>query len=175
MPNISKQTIKNLSYTAIISSPIGILGVKADEKFVYSIDFLPVHQTLHSASTSLGKKVVEQLNAYFNWDFDKKNFAFDLPLAFGQGSEFQQKVWKKLLAIPAGRIRHYGAIAKDIHSHARAIGSACRSNLFPIIVPCHRVLDQKNQLRGYKGSNSSQELQVKAWLLQHEKFSLTNT
>ncbi len=161
-----------MSYSSILSSPIGILGIKTDDQFVYSIDFLPSNQKLLSAQNTLAKEVEEQLIAYFNCDFATTNFIFDLPLALQKGSEFQQKVWKKLLAIPAGTIKHYGTLAKEINSHARAIGSACRTNLFPIVIPCHRVLDQKNQLRGYKGSNSSQELHIKAWLLEHEKFNL---
>lgn len=172
MTLLTKSAIKNLPYSAIISSPIGKLGIKTDDQFLYCVDFVPEEHSLISAQNKIAKKTVDQLNIYFNFDFERADFIFDLPLALKQGSEFQQKVWRRLLEIPAGRVKHYGVLVKEINSHARAIGSACRTNLFPVIIPCHRVLDQKNQLRGYKGSNSSQELHIKAWLLSHEKFKL---
>jgi len=32
---------------------------------------------------------------------------------------------------------------------ARAVGSACPRNLFPLIIPCHRVLASGQRLVGY--------------------------
>lgn len=65
--------------------------------------------------------------------------SFDLPLA-PRGSEFEQRVWQALQAIPYGATATYGELARQIGGEARAVGQACGSNPIPVIIPCHRVL-----------------------------------
>lgn len=90
---------------------------------------------------------------------------FDLPLAF-EGTEFQQAVWKALLAIPYGQTRSYGQIAAVIGKPkaCRAVGMANNRNPIAIIVPCHRVIGANGGLVGY-GSG----LDIKEKLLNLEK------
>ncbi|QOZ89342.1 methylated-DNA--[protein]-cysteine S-methyltransferase [Streptococcus suis] len=80
------------------------------------------------------------------------------------GTEFQEKVWALLKEIPYGQTTSYGQLAQqlDIRS-GQAVGGAVGRNPYSIIVPCHRVLNQKGQLTGYAGG-----LDKKIWLLQHE-------
>jgi O-6-methylguanine DNA methyltransferase len=45
-----------------------------------------------------------------------------------------------LSAIPAGRTRTYGEIARELGTSPRAIGSWCASNRLLLRIPCHRVI-----------------------------------
>ena len=67
------------------------------------------------------------------------------------GTNFQVKVWEALLAIPAGRLTTYGAIAEQLGSPraVRAVGTAVGRNPISYLVPCHRVLQKSGALAGY--------------------------
>jgi O-6-methylguanine DNA methyltransferase len=75
------------------------------------------------------------------------------PLDLAAGTPFQQRVWKALRRIQAGRTRSYGEIARSIgHPDAvRAVGGACGANPIPLFVPCHRVLAANRRLGGFSG------------------------
>jgi len=57
-------------------------------------------------------------------------------------TEFQKEVLKSVAKIPPGETMTYGEIAKRLGrpKAARAIGQVLRSNPFPLIIPCHRVV-----------------------------------
>jgi methylated-DNA-[protein]-cysteine S-methyltransferase len=99
--------------------------------------------------------------AYFAGDLHALE---SLPLVHA-GTEFQEKVWRALRRIPAGRTRSYAELAQLIgHARAsRAVGTANGRNPIPIVVPCHRVIAAGGRLGGYGGG-----LERKRWLLQHE-------
>src|SRR3954471_21484263 len=75
------------------------------------------------------------------------------PLDWSGATEFQVEVWKVLLAIKAGETKSYAEIATRLRkpAAARAVGNACGANPIPVLVPCHRVLAQGNQLGGFSG------------------------
>lgn len=106
--------------------------------------------------------VLEQLQAYYR---DPKQ-AFQLKLQ-GKGTAYQQRVWQVLQTIPAGEVRTYGDIARQLNSSPRAVGMACRSNPIALIVPCHRVV-AKGHLGGYSGYTEGEIFLRKQRLLQHE-------
>jgi len=83
-----------------------------------------------------------------------------------RGGEFEIRVWRALLRIPAGETRSYGSIASAIGAPgaARAVGMANGANPIAIIVPCHRVIGSSGALTGYGGG-----LDRKRWLLDHER------
>lgn len=88
-----------------------------------------------------------------------------LPLVM-HGTEFERRVWERLLAIPPGRTRSYGDVAAELglRNGARAVGLANGANPLAIIVPCHRVIGSNGTLTGYGGG-----LDRKQWLLDHER------
>ena len=102
-----------------------------------------------SAAHALLQKTAEQLAEYFAGK--RKNF--DMPLDMTGGTEFQQSVWRGLLAIPLGATTSYGALAASIGKPAavRALGAAVGRNPVSLIVPCHRVLGMDGSLTGYAG------------------------
>jgi len=58
------------------------------------------------------------------------------------GTDFQKTVWQLIAAIPYGRTRTYGDLARMLGSpsSARAVGRACQANPLALIIPCHRVV-----------------------------------
>lgn len=93
----------------------------------------------------------------------------ELPLA-PLGSEFRQRVWKKLLEIPYGKTTTYGDIAAALahedgkaRMSAQAVGGAVGHNPISIIIPCHRVVGSNGSLTGYAGG-----IDKKVRLLEHE-------
>ncbi|MDR3298026.1 MAG: methylated-DNA--[protein]-cysteine S-methyltransferase [Candidatus Nomurabacteria bacterium] len=74
---------------------------------------------------------------------------FDVKITL-TGTDFQKAVWNETLEIPYGEVRTYGEIAQAIGKPfaARAVGSACGANKFPIVIPCHRVVGS-NGIGGY--------------------------
>lgn len=94
--------------------------------------------------------------------------AFDVPLSFA-GSDFQQRVWRALLAIPFGETRSYGEMARQLGNPAasRAVGAANGRNPISIIAPCHRVVGSTGKLTGFAGG-----LDAKAYLLDLERQAL---
>ncbi|WP_170002335.1 methylated-DNA--[protein]-cysteine S-methyltransferase [Pseudopontixanthobacter vadosimaris] len=74
----------------------------------------------------------------------------DIPLD-QHGTEFQQRVWAELRAIPAGRTRSYRDIAERLGNPqaTRAVGGANGANGVAVLVPCHRVIAHDGTLGGY--------------------------
>lgn len=99
-----------------------------------------------------------QVDAYFAG----QRREFDLPLA-PAGTEFQQRVWAALCAIPFGETRSYGELAQTLNSASRAVGRANGSNPIALIVPCHRVIGADGSLTGFAFGED-----IKRRLLAHE-------
>ena len=85
--------------------------------------------------TPLLLEAVAQLDDYFAG----RRHTFDLPLA-PRGNELQQAVWRELLAIPYGKTKTYGEIAKAVDSLPQPVGQACGANPIAVMIPCHRVV-----------------------------------
>jgi methylated-DNA-[protein]-cysteine S-methyltransferase len=92
-----------------------------------------------------------QLDSYFAG----KLMNFDLPVQY-EGTPFQMKVWKYLQAIPYGKTVSYLAVAKAIGhpKSTRAVGTACKRNPIPIIIPCHRVISSSGKFGEYAGGKT---------------------
>ena len=75
----------------------------------------------------------------------------DKALLVLHGTEFQKKVWKALMAIPAGKTATYQEVANKIGKPkaVRAVGTACGANPIGYIVPCHRVLPKSGGIGSF--------------------------
>lgn len=156
------------NYAAIVSTPLGKLGLCIAEGTVTQLDFLAPDTPECMLSDPLARAASDQLQAYFS----NPQARFILPLAPG-GTPFQQRIWQALRTIPSGSTVTYGALAKRLETGPRAIGGACRANPLPVFIPCHRVVAQHG-LGGYSGSREGALWDVKAWLLQHEAQGIDN-
>ena len=56
---------------------------------------------------------------------------------------FEKKVYTVVKNIPFGKTRTYKWVAEKIGSEraSRAVGNALNKNPFPLVVPCHRVVN----------------------------------
>jgi AraC family transcriptional regulator of adaptative response/methylated-DNA-[protein]-cysteine methyltransferase len=67
------------------------------------------------------------------------------------GTDFEIRVWRALLKVPAGCIVSYGAVARAVGcpNASRAVGRAVGHNPLAFVVPCHRVVGLSGKLTGY--------------------------
>lgn len=149
-------------YAAIVSTPLGKLGLRVSDKAVTQLDFLAPDAPEYIPSDSVARTASAQLRAYFDNPWARFTLAQAPP-----GTPFQQRVWQALRTIPAGSTVTYGALAKRLGTGPRAIGGACRANPLPVFIPCHRVVARQG-LGGYSGTRQGSSWDAKAWLLQHE-------
>jgi len=71
-------------------------------------------------------------------------------------TEFQGRVLRKCRQLPYGSTMAYGELAtkSGYPNAARAVGSTMKSNRFPIIIPCHRVVASTG-VGGFSGLNGT--------------------
>ena len=163
------KTRANQTYQAVVAAPGFCLGVQCDNDEITVIDFLEPRPEI-AAATPLAVEAVRQLKAYIA----DPNFRFGLPLR-PAGTAFQRRVWEQISAIPSGQTHTYGQLAKNLKNAPRAVGQACGSNPYPIVVPCHRVVATGGGLGGFARERGGFLLDVKRWLLRHEGIALTPT
>jgi methylated-DNA-[protein]-cysteine S-methyltransferase len=77
--------------------------------------------------------------------------SFELPLDLSLTSSFVRKVLIELKKVPFGQWTTYGALARAVHSHPRAVGGAVGRNPLPVVIPCHRVLAAGGSIGGFSG------------------------
>jgi AraC family transcriptional regulator of adaptative response/methylated-DNA-[protein]-cysteine methyltransferase len=67
------------------------------------------------------------------------------------GTDFEVRVWEKLLDIPMGKLTTYSNLAAKTGAPkaARAVGAAVGKNPICFVVPCHRVIGKSGELTGY--------------------------
>jgi methylated-DNA-[protein]-cysteine S-methyltransferase len=145
--------------TTTIATPIGAVTIQGADDVVHSIHLTGAGE-LRAGQAAAVREAAAQLTAYFAGRLR----AFDLPLA-AAASPRGAVLREAIVAIGYGDTASYGAIARQIGSSARALGQACARNPFPLVVPCHRVL----QAGGVLGPYSAGEGPVtKRWLLAFE-------
>jgi methylated-DNA-[protein]-cysteine S-methyltransferase len=143
-----------MSHRGFVDASIGRLHVSIDDDgALYEIRlpnrvrrFSPERGSVRARATF--RDLEHQLHEYF----DGKRRSFDLALNL-RGTDFEVRVWRRLLEIPYGATTSYGAIAAELglENGARAVGRANGDNPIPIVVPCHRVIGADGRLVGYGG------------------------
>ena len=149
-------------YDVTVDFPKMKVAVTTREDKVVGIRYLPLSSPGVLARNSLAEEASKQLERYR----DDPDTAFDLPLLI-EGSPLQRAVWEAMCAIPRGRTRTYGELARELGADARAIGQACGDNRLPIVIPCHRVV-AADGIGGFSHTTEGYLIEVKRWLLAHE-------
>lgn len=137
--------------SALHDSPVGKLTLISNGRALTHLEFeeprypAPRHPR---GDDNVIDKSRRELDAYFAGRLR----AFTVALA-PQGTEFQQRVWNALRAIPYGETRSYAqqAAAIGAPNASRAVGLANGRNPIAIIIPCHRVIGANGGLTGYGG------------------------
>jgi AraC family transcriptional regulator of adaptative response/methylated-DNA-[protein]-cysteine methyltransferase len=93
----------------------------------------------------------EQLVAQVVGLVEQPGLGTELPLDI-RGTAFQQRVWKALRRIPAGKTASYREIARRIGAprSVRAVAQAIAANALAVAIPCHRVIRTDGDLSGYR-------------------------
>jgi methylated-DNA-[protein]-cysteine S-methyltransferase len=150
-------------------SPIGLLqiGIIEDKLAWIGLPFNQgsVQENRRISDSPLMKQIKHALSCYFT----DPRYHFEIPLLL-HGTPFQKTVWEALQQLPVNTTLTYGELATRLNTHPRAIGSACRTNNIPIIIPCHRIL-AKAGLGGYAGGVTGKWSEMKTWLINHEQLS----
>jgi methylated-DNA-[protein]-cysteine S-methyltransferase len=107
--------------------------------------------------------VLLQLAEFFQGTRDE----FDLALCTESLSAFALKTHEELMKVPLGSVVSYGELASRTGSPgaARAVGGVMSSNPFPLVVPCHRVVNANGRVGQYSGAHGTS---TKTWLLDFE-------
>ena len=113
-------------------------------------------ELVYQADESLNKAEQDTrlIEAFREWVdlFERADAAGRWHLLDLPGSGFRRSVWRRLLEIPPGETRSYGAIAQEIGQPraSRAVGSAVGANPVAVLVPCHRVVPKTGGIGGYR-------------------------
>lgn len=159
------EAVVTLPISTISSKCINItLRITADEKELYSISVERKEKAtiVNCSNHEIINRAQSQLQEYLSGTRQ----TFNLPINTTQGTEFQRGVWAALRAIPYGKTKTYGEIAKIVGcpKGARAVGMACNKNPLLIVTPCHRVIGSSGALTGFACG-----LDIKKILLDIEK------
>jgi methylated-DNA-[protein]-cysteine S-methyltransferase len=79
----------------------------------------------------------------------------DVELDLSHLRPFARRVVQRCRTIPPGKTMTYGQLAAACGSPraARAVGSVMRTNRYPLVVPCHRVVGSGGSLGGFSAPN----------------------
>lgn len=150
------KTTDNIVYQTGLGS-LGPVLVAMTDKGICAVLFSAAESTLvddllrrfPDAKPANNSRLSQTLQLVINF-IESPNQPMNLPLDM-QGSEFQQQVWRALLAIPAGEKRSYSQLAEQIGkpNAYRAVANACARNSIAVLVPCHRVVHKSGTESGY--------------------------
>ena len=137
------------------------MSIKKESEFIETLKTIYHSHKIQRCQLS---EIEKEFHLYFSGKLKK----FTLKVDLGQGTSFQQRVWKKLKAIPFGETRSYQWLATEIcqPKACRAVGNANGKNPTPIIIPCHRVIQKNGSPGGFTGGTH-----LKKYLLKLEKKS----
>ena len=143
-------------FQAIIGTSVVSLGIRCSAEAITEVRYL--EPALPDRLTHpLAGEAARQIKAYLA----DPHFVFDLPLA-ASGTDFQRRVWSALKDIAVGETRTYSELAITLGTAPRAVGQACGAN------PCHRVT-VTHGIGGFAHQRGGYMLEVKRWLLDHER------
>ena len=153
-------------YRKGVETQFGRFVVEGNEAGISKIVF--PHQTKNLTDTATICQSVEQaatqIQNYFSgkpYDFKKLNYDFS------EITDFQRKILQVLLATPVKTLA-YSELAEmsGYPRSSRAVGNVMNKNPFPILIPCHRVV----QASGLMG-NYAYGVAWKKRLLEHEQLA----
>lgn len=162
-------------YLAYKNTPLGLMQIISNEDGIYLLEFSNDEKSSREAEKILNdsnatvvneanshiRVLEEELDNYFQGTLQK----FTVPVVLS-GSDFQNKVWKKLMDVPYGTTRTYKeqSITYGDLKAIRAVATANSANKLAIIIPCHRIIGSDGSMTGYAGG-----IEKKKFLLNLER------
>ncbi len=144
----------------IHQTPFGKCLIAITERGICRLEFIDFdvvetsRQNLHDAwPNAVIRENREATGDVVTTIFNPQDSSINTPLPLLlKGTNFQLKVWRALLMIPAGCVTSYGFLAEKIGQPkaGRAVGSALGNNPIGYLIPCHRVLRGDGEIGGYR-------------------------
>jgi len=97
---------------------------------------------------------------------DLKGNSNKLYLDMRSYTEKENNIYRELLKVAPGKTLSYNELAQrsGIDRGARFAGNCMAGNIFPVIIPCHRIIKSDGSTGNYTGG-----VNIKEFLLKHEK------
>lgn len=132
------------------------------------INHIQISMAKSFSCTISGNDLEEEIATWMSSYSKRKKGAF-LPLNLSSLTPFMRKGLRAISEIESGKTASYGEIAARIgcHKGARAIGNVCNKNPFPLVIPCHRVIQGDGSIGGF-----AYNLNLKKTLLNYERNPL---
>lgn len=153
--------------TVGFASPLGTIEVEAGPDGVTRVRLAArsgPREVGSGSALEYARAARRQISAYLGGTLQE----FAVPVVL-DGTPFQRSVWAAMRQIPYGTAVTYGELAARLGKPraARAVGAACAANPLPLLVPCHRVVGEHGDLRGFSAG-----LEIKRTLLALEREAL---
>lgn len=126
----------HVSYISFYKSPIGIIRINTSFYDVLSLTFID-EQTEEERENRLSIMVKQELDLYFKGELT--SFSFYNYLISG----LEARILEIVSHIPYGEVITYRMIAKELGNEEviSPIINILKENPCPILIPCHRVVD----------------------------------
>lgn len=126
----------HVSYLSFYKSPIGIIRINTSFYDVLSLTFID-EQTEEERENRLSIMVKQELDLYFKGELT--SFSFYNYLISG----LEARILEIVSHIPYGEVITYRMIAKELGNEEiiSPIINILKENPCPILIPCHRVVD----------------------------------
>lgn len=154
------------SQVMTVSTPLGWMGAvgEAGELRLLKIGYPSEHQVLAAVAEELETppeiadwhpRLADQLRRYA--EGEQVTFA-DIECSLGHLTTFQRRVVAECRKIDYGKTLSYAQLALRAGTPrgARAVGNVMRSNRYPLVIPCHRVVATGGGLGGFSAPDGIQ-------------------
>ena len=158
-------------YTSLFHSPLGYIRACSNDTGLYRLEWQQKPFMSTGQQNEVSRETIRQIKHYFNRQLSD----FTVPLDLSSYSPALVKWLSVLATVPFGVVITYKQFAHrwgNIKA-ARAAGQACRRNPFPIIVPCHRIVQAGGKFDNYSGGDKTNpkdpnNIKRKQWLISLE-------
>ncbi len=146
----------HVSYLSFYESPIGIIRINTSHYDVLSLTFID-EQTEEERENRLSIKVKEELDLYFKGELT--SFSFYNYLVSG----LEKRVLEVVSHIPYGETLTYKDVARFLGNEEMIspVITVLNENPCPIILPCHRVVKDDNDIGNYVSDIEKKEYLLK--------------
>jgi methylated-DNA-[protein]-cysteine S-methyltransferase len=134
-----------------MTTPLGQISLLADEYGLRQLTLSVYHPFEPSREWQHDPRALHRYKTQLFEYLSGQRTEFSLPLC-PEGSPFQCRLWQQIQQIPYGDTCTYRELAAALgEPHMlSAVSMACNMNPIPIIIPCHRVLNEHHQVGDYR-------------------------
>ena len=160
-----------LTFGELHETPLGVISFISSEKGIQHISFGSLKQLKEALKITDKQPSLNGLLTISAFLVELNEFIngirkiFTIPIDWHGIKGFQREVLEFIMGIPYGEVITYGGVAQQLGKPggARAVGNVLLSNPMPLLIPCHRIVGSKGDLRGYQGG-----IEAKVYLLRLE-------